>query len=92
MLLFAFGSRFPGIRHFCFAACVRFESQSFILLDRHIVLLHKTDEQSNHFGLQGTWGRLGVAGALFVSLYALPVLALDSTLRGMVMALVKRLR
>jgi len=48
--------------------------------------------QSNHFGLQGTWTRLGVAGALFVLLYALPVLALDSTLRGMVMSFVKRLR
>ncbi|GAB3356743.1 flippase [Lysobacter tyrosinilyticus] len=48
--------------------------------------------QTGHFGLQSTWGRLGVSGGLFLLLYALPVLTFDSTLRGMVMALVNRLR
>ncbi|GAB3094369.1 lipopolysaccharide biosynthesis protein [Lysobacter terrae] len=42
------------------------------------------------FGLHGTWARLLAAGGLFVLLYAVPVLALDSRLRAIVMVLVKR--
>ncbi|HEY1141162.1 MAG TPA: oligosaccharide flippase family protein [Lysobacter sp.] len=42
------------------------------------------------FGLHGTWTRLLTAGGLFVLLYAVPVLALDSRLRAIVMTLVKR--
>jgi len=45
---------------------------------------------SDLFGVHGTWARLIVAGALFVTLYALPVLALDGRLRGMTLALLKR--
>jgi hypothetical protein len=42
------------------------------------------------FGVEGVWLRLLVAGALFLALYALPVLALDSRMRTMVTALLKR--
>jgi O-antigen/teichoic acid export membrane protein len=42
------------------------------------------------FGVEGVWLRLLVAGALFLALYALPVLALDSRMRTMVAALLKR--
>lgn len=45
---------------------------------------------TDFFGLQGTWSRLGVAGLLFVLLYAAPVLALDAKLRGGLVALLKR--
>ena len=48
--------------------------------------------QTGHLGLQGTWSRLLVAGGLFLLLYALPVLVLDSAMRGMVVAMAKRLR
>lgn len=39
------------------------------------------------FGVHGAWPRLLVAGVLFVALYALPVLALDPKLRGMLAGL-----
>ncbi|RNF83282.1 oligosaccharide flippase family protein [Montanilutibacter psychrotolerans] len=39
------------------------------------------------FGVDGTWARLLVAGTLFVLLYALPVLVLDSRLRRMLLDL-----
>lgn len=39
------------------------------------------------FGVEGTWVRLLVAGTLFVLLYALPVLVLDSRLRRMLLDL-----
>jgi O-antigen/teichoic acid export membrane protein len=44
------------------------------------------------FGLQHVWPRLLTAGGLFVVLYALPVLALDRELRGMLLALRKPTR
>jgi O-antigen/teichoic acid export membrane protein len=36
---------------------------------------------TNLFGLENVWLRLGIAGLLFIVLYAIPVLALDSKLR-----------
>lgn len=48
--------------------------------------------ESDLFGMQGAWSRLGVAGLLFLALYALPVLALDSTLRRGLLALARRSR
>src|SRR3970040_339661 len=41
---------------------------------------------SDLFGLHGAWTRLFAAGALFVLLYALPVLALDANLRRTLLA------
>lgn len=40
---------------------------------------------SNLFGLQGAWPRLFASGALFVLLYALPLIVLDPRLRGVLM-------
>ncbi|GAB3384672.1 lipopolysaccharide biosynthesis protein [Lysobacter fragariae] len=45
---------------------------------------------SDLFGLHAAWTRLFAAGGLFVVLFALPVLALDSRLRGMLLGLRKR--
>lgn len=39
------------------------------------------------FGVQGAWARLAVAGALFVPLYALPVLGFDPEVRSAALAL-----
>ena len=48
--------------------------------------------ETQMFGLQAIWARLGAAGLLFVLVYALPVIALDATLRNGLLAMVKRSR
>ena len=54
-----------------------------------MALLLVVAQGSHLFGLQNTWARLIAAGGLFIALYALPVLALDSRLRAMLLALRK---
>ena len=53
-------------------------------------LLVAVASSTDLLGLQGTWSRLLAAGGLFLLLYAVPVLALDTRLRALVSALVKR--
>ena len=53
-------------------------------------LLVAVARSSDLLGLEGTWSRLLAAGGLFLLLYAVPVLALDTRLRALVSALVKR--
>ncbi|MGY0560831.1 MULTISPECIES: oligosaccharide flippase family protein [unclassified Luteimonas] len=53
-------------------------------------LLVSVAQGADLFGVQGAWARLAVAGALFVPLYALPVLVLDPDLRQAALALLAR--